>query len=76
MTKSSTITNFIEKRDETAEEKVENEKLKSEYDDLIGHLGSYQIEAPQKSVNFILNFSKAYRAMKMSNGNHAEMIIN
>jgi len=76
MTKNSTITHFIEKKDETAEAEIVNEKLNSEYADLIGHLESCKIEAPQKSVNFILNFSKAYRAEKLSNGNHAEMIIN
>jgi hypothetical protein len=76
MTKSSTITNFIEKKDEVTEEKILNENLNSEYADIIDHLESHQLEPSQKSVDFILNFSKAYRAKKMSNGNHTEMIIN
>ncbi len=76
MTKNSTITNFIEKKDEVTEEENLNEKLNSEYADVMSHLESIQIKAPQKSVNFILNFSKAYRAKKMSNGSHTEMIIN
>jgi hypothetical protein len=76
MTKSSTITNFIEKKEEVTEEKTLNENLNSEYADIIDHLELNQLEPSQKSVDFILNFSKAYRAKKMSNGNHTEMIIN
>jgi hypothetical protein len=86
MTKSSTITHLGEKKDEGTEEKILNKNLNSEYADIMKQLELQQLElqqlelqqfeAPKKSVKFILDFSKAYRAKKLSNGGHAEMIIN
>jgi hypothetical protein len=43
---------------------------------ILKHFNKNKIKAPQKSVDFILGFSKAFRNERLSNGENAEMLIN
>ena len=76
MTKHSTISQITEHPGNENDEVREAENLNLEFGDVQKVIESKPIEAPQKSVDFVLNFSKAFKTEKLNNGDYAEMIIN
>jgi hypothetical protein len=72
MTKNSTSSYFIEKE----KNRKETESLNTEFSDIQNALDKVEIEAPQKSVDFILNFSKVYKTDKLSNGEYTDVVTN
>jgi len=73
MVKNSTSSNFIEK---TESDKSKGADLQKEFSDVHKVIETKQLKAPRKCVDFILNFSKAFKTKKLKNGDYAEMIIN
>jgi len=63
--------NRMEQPEVTNSNEIEN-SLKN----VLQHFNQEKIEAPAKSVDFILRFSKAYRTERLSNGENFEMLIN
>lgn len=76
MTKNSTSSHFIENTKKETNDENKLQTLNSEFADIQNAIENQQIQAPQKSVDFILNFNKAYKTEKLENGEYAEMIIN
>ena len=52
------------------------EEIDNSLNEVLQHLNHKKIKAPQKSVDFILRFSKAFRTKRLSNGENVEMLIN
>ena len=73
MTKISTT---ILKNYKTQEDAEEITAIQQEFADVFNKLREIKLEAPSKSVDFILNFSKAYKTVPLKNGSNAEMLIN
>ena len=75
MTKISTTTFKSHQTQEEAEE-THAKEIQQNFADVLDKLGDTKLEAPQKSVNFILNFSKAYKAIPLRDGSKVGMLIN
>jgi hypothetical protein len=75
MTKNFTNSQLIDSKNKT-DDFSSAENLNLELGEIQKVLDNQQIQAPQKSVDFILNFSKTYKTEKLNNGDYAEMIIN
>jgi hypothetical protein len=76
MVKNSTRSQFIEKNGNITDHDHDSESLNIEFHDVQKVIEDKQIKAPQKSVDFILNFSKAFKTKKLKNGDYTEMLIN
>jgi hypothetical protein len=76
MTKNSTIIQFTENTKNEIDDVREAENLNKEFGEVQKVIDNKPIEAPQKSVDFVLSFSKAFKTKKLNNGDYAEMIIN
>jgi hypothetical protein len=76
MIKFSTTSHKSKNLSEESNEVSASNALISEFKDVHQHLDNDLVKAPQKCVNFILNFAKAYRTKKLRNGLPVEMIIN
>jgi len=68
MTKNSTTILKDYKTQEEREEEEANE-IQNDFADVFNKLGNSKIEAPQKTVDFVLNFSKAYKTFPTKDGN-------
>jgi hypothetical protein len=76
MVKNSTRSQFIDNSKNEADLNDGAERLDSEFNDVHKIIENKQIQAPQKSVDFVLNFSKAFKTEKLNNGEYTDMIIN
>jgi hypothetical protein len=76
MTKHFTISQIAENLKNKNDEVREAENLSIEFGDVQKVIESKPMQAPQNSVDFVLNFSKAFKTEKLNNGDYAEMIIN
>ena len=76
MIKNSTINSNIKDLNDEIKDALTEKAIETEFEDVITKLNKLNIHAPQKSVNFICNFSKAYKIKKLKNGCNTEMIIN
>jgi hypothetical protein len=76
MTKNSTISQLTENTKNEIDDVRETESLNQEFGDVQKVIENKPIQAPQKSVDFVLNFGKAFKTEKLNNGDYAEMIIN
>ena len=66
-------------RNHQTEEDVTEAKAKNlglDFADVLNKLSHEKLEAPQKSVNFIINFSKAFRRIPIKDSPLTEMLIN
>ena len=72
MTKMSTL--ILQNR--KTEEETKANILNNDFADVLNKLGTEKREAPQKSVNFIIDFSKAYRTIPLKEYPNGEMLIN
>ena len=76
MIKFSTTYHKDENLNEESNEISATNALNNEFKDVHQHLDNDMVEAPQKSISFILSFAKAYRTKKLRNGRPVDMIIN
>jgi Ran GTPase-activating protein (RanGAP) involved in mRNA processing and transport len=75
MTKISTL---LLKKNRLFEEtdEIYAANIKHEFADVLKKLENKEIEAPQKSVNFILNYSKALKVIPLNDGIFASILTN
>jgi hypothetical protein len=76
MVKNSTSSQIIDNSKNKADYNNGAERLDAEFNKVQKIIENKQIQAPQKSVDFVLNFSKAYKTEKLKNGEYTDMIIN
>jgi hypothetical protein len=76
MVKNSTSSQLIDNSKNKIDYEAASESLNKEFDDVQKVIENHHIQAPQKAVNFVLNFSKVFKTKKLNNGEYTEMITN